>query len=107
MVGRPRPRPCQPRQSGLGCPSMANTAFPETPVPQVASIQLIELRIHRDPLTAIREILAFSIHDIVNEARHKRIVFDFFRIASRIERDARRRRRQREMEDEAWVAAHL
>ena len=107
MVGWPRPRPCQPIQSGLGWPSMANTAFPESPAPQAISIQPIEVVFHRAPLAPIREALAISIHDIVNDARHKRIVFDFFRIARRIERDAWLRRRLREMEDEAWIAAHL
>jgi len=70
-------------------------------------MQFRELPVHRDPLAAIRDILALSIHDIVNEARHKRVVHDFFRIASRIERDAWLRRRLREMEDNDWIAAHL
>lgn len=87
--------------------SMANLIFPETPSLPVRQPTAVVMLVRREPLVAIQELLSISIHEIVNDARRKDLVADFYRLTRRIENEAWLHRRQDEVRNEAWTAAHL
>ncbi|MBZ5637859.1 MAG: hypothetical protein LAO51_03780 [Acidobacteriia bacterium] len=86
---------------------MADLSFPVVPAAPVATPTPVEQVVHRDPLSAIREVLAISLDDLVNERRLKHAVDDLYRATRRIERESRLRRRLAGAAAEAWIAAHL
>lgn len=86
---------------------MANPVFPETPFLPLLAPVVAERVVRCDPLAAIQQVLSISIHEIVNEARWKRVVNDLYRITRQIENESWLRRRALEQEQERWIAAHL
>ncbi len=86
---------------------MADLLFPDRPrVPPLAPAPIVRV-VRREPLTAIREALDLSIHDVVNDPVHKRRVLDLYRACRRIEDECWLRWALSEREQAAWVAAHL
>ena len=67
----------------------------------------VELVVPRRPLVAIFQALGITIHDIVNDAAHRRHVRAFYRITRRIENERWLQRRAEEMAYETWLDAHL
>jgi len=86
---------------------MANRAFPETAPPLIARPSPAELVVPRRPLVPIFQALGISIHDVVNDAGHKRSVRRFYRIARRIDNETWLRHRADEMAYEIWLDALL
>jgi hypothetical protein len=86
---------------------MIDSSFPQLPSPPVVTPEPAELIVRREPLSAIRELLAISIDDIVNRGSCKRVVYELYRITRRVENESWLRRRLAAIEDEAWTAAHL
>ena len=86
---------------------MPDRAFPELPPPPLQWPTPIELVQPREPLRAIGELMAISIHDIVNDAQRKRQVEHLWRIRCRIANEAWLRRRLESLAYDAWIAAHL
>lgn len=86
---------------------MADLLFPDRPrVPPLSPASVVRV-VRREPLTAIRETLDLSIHDVVNDPVHKRRVLDLYRTCRRIEDESWLRWALFEREREAWVAAQL
>ena len=69
---------------------MVDSSFPHRPTEAPRAPAPVELVAPRAPLSAIHEVLAISIHDVVNERRSKTLVADFYRIT-------------RWMENERWL----
>jgi hypothetical protein len=86
---------------------MADLVFPERPALPWARPAAVELVVRREPLAAIRQMLAISIHDVVNEPRCKCRVAEFYRVMRRIENENWLRRQLRAREEQAWIEAHL
>jgi hypothetical protein len=86
---------------------MPDLIFPEVaPAPSLAPTPVVTV-ICREPLLAIHEILAISIHDVTNCPGWKNIVRDFYKVTRRIENEGWLRRRADELRHDAWVKAHL
>lgn len=65
---------------------MNDRSFPLAPAPaRPASPTPIVAVLRRAPLAPIREVLAVSIHDVVNDAGVKRTVAELWRVSRRIE----------------------
>ncbi len=86
---------------------MPDLSFPVVPVAPPPSQAPVELVVRRDALSAIREVLAVSLDDIVNHRRFKLAVRDLYRVSRRVEDEAWLRRRLEDRAAEAWIAAHL
>jgi len=86
---------------------MADRTFPDLPPAPFLRPTPVELVMPRRPLVAIFQSLGISIHDMVNDPRHRWNVRGFYRITRRIENEAWLRRRFEEKEYEAWIDAHL
>lgn len=86
---------------------MADRAFPETPAPPFSFPTPVELVVPRRPLVPIFQALGISIHDVVNDAVHRRHVRAFYRISRRIENEGWLQRREEEMAYARWLDAHL
>ena len=84
---------------------MADRSFPELPAPPPFHPTPVERVVPREPLRAIGELLAISIHDVVNDRRHKRAVAGFYRISRRIENDAWLRRQLDDLAVEGRITA--
>jgi hypothetical protein len=80
---------------------MTDSVFPEAPpVPVPASVRITQT-VRREPLARITGALEISIHELVNDARCKRLVADFYRVTRRIENESWLRR---ELADYASVS---
>jgi len=66
---------------------MADSSFPQTPAEPPQGPAPVALVAPRAPLSAIHEVLATSIHDVVNERRSKTLVADFYRITRWMENE--------------------
>jgi len=86
---------------------MVSSMFPELAVAPVPRAVPIELVVPRRPLAAIRELLAISIHDVVNDGRVKCVVADLYRITRRVEAESWLRRQLEDEAARAWILAHL
>ena len=86
---------------------MADTSFPEPAPPGFLWPVPVEIIVPREPLRSIRDALAISIHDIVNESRFKGHVAALWRITRLMERETWLRRQLDQVAYEAWVEAHL
>ncbi len=86
---------------------MPDSSFPTIPAPPASPPAPVALVVRGADLTAIREVLSLSIHDVVNEARHKRIVLDFYRLTRRIGDEVWIRHRLEDRAAETWIARHL
>ena len=86
---------------------MADRVFPEFPPAPFLRPTPVELVVPREPLRAIGEVMAISIHDIVNDPRCKRQVAHLWRIRCRIASEAWLRRRLEDLAYDAWLAANL
>ncbi len=86
---------------------MPDLSFPEVPAPPPPVPAPVELVVRRDTFSAIREVLAISLDDIVNHRRLKCAVYDLYRISRRVEDEAWLRHRLDDRAAEAWIAAHL
>ncbi len=86
---------------------MVSSIFPERPGALPHRPTPIELVVRREPLAAIRELLSISIHDVVNDARCKNVVADFYRVTRRVEAEAWRHRQVEDLEARIWILAHL
>ena len=86
---------------------MPDLGFPDLPRPPFARPTPIEIVVPRQPLVSICEALSISIHDVVNSPRHKRTAFELYKVTCRIENESWLRRRLDEIEDVAWIDAHL
>ena len=85
-------------------PDLSFPVVPGAPVPMPAPVELV---VRRSPLASIREVLAISLDDLVNEREVKRVVYDLYRVSRRVESEAWLRRRLADVSAEAWIAAHL
>ncbi len=63
---------------------MADMSFPTVPVPPALAPPASALVERRGPLVSIREVLAISIHDAINDPRWKSVVRDLYKISRRI-----------------------
>lgn len=88
-------------------PLMPDRIFPESPRPLLPRPAQVELVVPRRPLLPILELLGISIHDVVNERRHRRTVRDLYRIARRIEDEGWLRRQIERQRDETWIDARI
>ena len=86
---------------------MADRVFPQTPAPPFSFPTPVELVVPRRPLVPIFQALGISIHDVVNDADHRRRVRAFYRITWRLENESWLHRRAEEMAYERWLDAHL
>jgi hypothetical protein len=86
---------------------VTDLSFPLVPAAPIPGPTPVELVVRRNPLSAIREVLAISLDDVVNESRLKRAVHDLYRATRRIEDERWLRRRLADMAAEAWIVAHL
>ena len=66
---------------------MADSSFPHRPAQPPQAPAAVELVAPRAPLSAIHEVLATSIHDVVNERRARSLVADFYRITRWMENE--------------------
>lgn len=67
--------------------NMADRTFSERPAATPWRTTPVERVVRREPLAPIHQVLSISIHDIVNEARIKSIVADFYRVTRWIENE--------------------
>lgn len=86
---------------------MPDLVFPErtviAPLPPCPVVHVVP----REPLTAIRQLLGISIHDVVNDETCKLLVAEFYRITRWLENDSWLRRCLEEQEAEREIAALL
>ena len=66
---------------------MVDSSFPHQPPQPPLEPAPVALVAPRAPLTAIHEVLATSIHDVVNERRARTLVADFYRITRWMENE--------------------
>jgi len=86
---------------------MADRAFPQLPPPPLSFPTPVELVVPSRPLVPIFQALGISIHDVVNDAAHRRRVREFYRIARRIDNETWLRHRADELAYDAWFDAHI
>lgn len=86
---------------------MNGSIVPSVPSPPVPAPDPVECVVTRNPLAAIREVLAISIHDVVNDRRYKAVVYDLYRVTRRIEADSWFRHELARIAEEAWIASLL
>ena len=86
---------------------MTDLSFPAVPATPPPAPTPVELLVRGSPLSSIREALAISLDDLVNERRLKLAVLDLYRVSRRIEEESWLRRRLADLATEAWVSAHL
>jgi hypothetical protein len=85
---------------------MPDSSFPDIPVLPLLSPTPIEQVVPREPLRSLEELLAITIHDLVNDSGRRRLVGDLYRISRRIDNDGWLRRQMTEMATDAWVESH-
>ena len=66
---------------------MARTLFPDTPRRRARTREGVELVVRRPPLAAIHELLAVSIHDVINEPRVRVQVRALYKVSRWIENE--------------------
>jgi hypothetical protein len=71
---------------------MARMAFPELPRGRTRTREGVELVVRRPPLAAIHELLAVSIHDVINEPRVRVQVRALYKVSRWIENETWLRR---------------
>jgi hypothetical protein len=87
--------------------SMPDSVFPDRVLLRVPVPTPVVRVVRREPLVPIFEILGITIDHLVNDARCKAVVADFYHATRTIENEAWLRRELHECETAAWVAAHL
>lgn len=86
---------------------MPDVVFPQRPSWPVPAREPVALVVRREPLALIREALAVSIHDLVNEPRCKTAVADLYRLTRRVANESWLRRELAASACDRWVAEHL
>lgn len=86
---------------------MPDSVFPQAPSWRVPPREAAALVVRRPALALIREVLAISIHDLVNEPRHKAAVADLYRVTRGIANESWLRRELAAQAGDRWVASHL
>jgi hypothetical protein len=59
---------------------VADLTFPDQPTPLPPRPPAVGHVVHRAPLSAIHEVLATTIHDVVDDPTRRRRVADFYRV---------------------------
>lgn len=80
---------------------MGDPVFPLKPADLLLRPTPVELVVRRRPLSAIQEVLSISVHDLVNDARVKHLVADFYRISCRLQNERWLRRELQQLHAEA------
>jgi len=86
---------------------MSDSVFPRMPSWPTPAREAAALVLRRRPLAPIREVLCISIHDLVNEPRHKAAVADLYRVSRGIANESWLRRELAAAAYSRWIADQL